>query len=229
MQLKPLAHGRFHSYWQDNYFLIKKIFKNCCIEHKHLNKNHVLFHQSSIVHHLILVHNGKISIRYTAENGRRFHLGTMTCDEQLFGEMEFFTNYPCQFDIIAEESLSVSLINANKLHQDLLNNPKLALFFASAIAVDYQDTLEILFKRMLYPISYNIAYDLYQQHLNLQPVDHFDKYYLEAERFATTDRVYRRAVKELMELGIVTKQEGELKIKNVELLKRYINEGDTIE
>ncbi len=228
MQLKALEHGRFNSYWQENYLLIKKIVESCCIEHKLVNENYVLCHQNSIITNLILVDKGKISIRYTAENGRRFHLGTMTCDEQLFGEMEFFTNYICQFDIIAEEALTISIINANKLHQSLLDYPQLALFFASAIAIDYQNTLEILFKRMLYPISYNIAYDLYQQHLNQQPVNHFNKYYLEAERFATTDRVYRRAVKELIELGIVVKQEGELKIKNIDLLKQYINGNNSM-
>ena len=44
----------------------------------------------------------------TAMNGRRFQLGTLECDNQLFGEMEFFTGYRCQLDIIAEEPLEVA-------------------------------------------------------------------------------------------------------------------------
>ncbi|WP_264834683.1 cyclic nucleotide-binding domain-containing protein [Klebsiella michiganensis] len=49
-----------------------------------------------------MVESGRISLRYSAENGRRFQLGEMEYDEQLFDEMEFFTGYRCQLDIVAE-------------------------------------------------------------------------------------------------------------------------------
>lgn len=43
------------------------------------------------------------------------------------------------------------------------------------MAIDYQDMLEIFLHRMLYPIVHNVAYDLYRQHQNKQPMDGFHK------------------------------------------------------
>lgn len=45
------------------------------------------------------------------------------------------------------------------------------------MAIDYQDMLEIFLHRMLYPIVHNVAYDLYRQHQNKQPMDGFHKKY----------------------------------------------------
>ncbi|GIU12067.1 Crp/Fnr family transcriptional regulator [Shewanella sp. MBTL60-007] len=222
MQLKPLAKGRFHSLWQQEHDAIEQIMRECITETKTVSAQHKLMRQGQQVNALILVHHGRISMGYTARNGRSFQLGTMTCDSQLFGEMEFFTDYLCQLDIIAEEPLEFSIINGEKLQQALVKTPKFALFFASAIAIDYQDTVDIFTRRMLYPIAYNIAYDLYHQYLNDQPVEGFTKCYLEAERFATTDRVYRRAVKKLEDLNLIKREREGLVICDIEGLKAFI-------
>ncbi|MCX8582995.1 Crp/Fnr family transcriptional regulator [Gilliamella sp. B2865] len=222
MQLKSLNKGRFSRYWQENNKLLESIIEQCIVEKKIVDEKTTLFHQGCKVDNLVVVYNGTISIRYQANNGRRFHLGTVDCDEHIFGEMEFFTDYLCQFDIIAEEALTVAIVSIDKLYQSLLKYPKLALFFASAIAFDYQETLDIFLKRTLYSICYNIAYDIYQHHLNIHPVNNFQKNYLEAERFGTTDRVYRRAVNELIHLDIIHKVAGKLEIKDIDNLKDFI-------
>ncbi|KES19090.1 hypothetical protein GASC598B02_011760 [Gilliamella apicola SCGC AB-598-B02] len=56
----------------------------------------------------------------------------------------------------------------------------------------------------------------------MHPVNNFQKSYLEAERFGTTDRVYRRAVNELINLDIVHKVAGKLVIKDIDKLKAFI-------
>ncbi len=222
MQLKPLAKGRFHSLWEQEHDAIEQIMRECITETKVVAAQHKLMQQGQQINALILVPHGRISMGYTARNGRSFQLGTMMCDSQLFGEMEFFTDYLCQLDIIAEEPLEISIINGDKLQQALAKTPKFALFFASAIAIDYQDTVDIFTRRMLYPIAYNIAYDLYHQYLQDQPVKGFTKCYLEAERFATTDRVYRRAVKKLEEQGLIKRDKEGLIIQDLEGLKAFI-------
>lgn len=222
MQLKPLAKGRFQSLWQQEHDAIEQIMHQCITETKTVAANYKLMQQGQCVTSLVFVASGKISMGYAARNGRCFQLGTMACDSQLFGEMEFFSGYHCQLDIIAEEALEIAIINGEKLQQALLKEPKFALFFASAIAIDYQDTIDMLTRRMLYPIAYNIAYDLYQQHLNEQPVAGFNKCYLEAERFATTDRVYRRAVKKLEELQLIKRDKEGLIIQDLAGLKAFI-------
>ncbi|ACA87692.1 Crp/Fnr family transcriptional regulator [Shewanella woodyi] len=225
MQLKPLSKGRFHSLWQQEHHDIEEIMADCVSDTRLMPAHHKLMEQGQKVSTLILVKRGRISMGYTARNARSFQLGTMECDSQIFGEMEFFSDYLCQLDIIAEEELEVQIICGDKLQRALTQKPMFALFFASAIAIDYQDTVDILTRRMLYPIAYNIAYDLYHQYLNDQPVDGFTKCYLEAERFATTDRVYRRAVKRLEELGLILrdKEEG-IVINDLDGLIAYIEE-----
>ena len=222
MQLKSLNKGRFNQYWQDNNQLFETIIEQCIVDKKIVDEKTILFRQGCKVDKLIVVYNGTISIRYQANNGRCFHLGTVDCDDHIFGEMEFFTDYLCQFDIIAEDVLTIAVVSIDKLYLSLLEHPKLALFFASAIAFDYQETLDILLKRTLYSICFNIAFDIYQHHLNVHPVNNFQKSYLEAERFGTTDRVYRRAVNELINLDIVHKVAGKLEIKDINKLKAFI-------
>ncbi|WP_437886833.1 Crp/Fnr family transcriptional regulator [Phytobacter sp. V91] len=222
MQLKPLAKGRFHNIWQQDDAFIEKTFRELLCETQLINEGDYLYRQGQVVDRLFMVESGRISLRYSAENGRRFQLGTMECDEKLFGEMEFFTGYRCQLDVVAQEPLAVAVCSCERLEAALNQHPKLAIFFASAMAVDYQDTLEIFLHRMLYPIAHNIAYDLYRQHQNKQPMDGFSKNYQEAERFGTTDRVYRRAVKTLIDAGLVIRTKQGLEIKDLDGLRQFL-------
>ena len=69
-----------------------------------------------------------------------------------------------------------------------------------------------------------MAYDIYHQYLNDLPVDGFQKNYLEAERFATSDRVYRRAVKELENKGFIAKEKKGLRILDLDGLRNFVEE-----
>lgn len=224
MQLKPLLKGRFQPHWQAGHDLIEQVVSSCITERRLIPEGEPLMRQGEPLRDLVLVKSGRIAMGHTAMNGRRFQLGTLECDHQLFGEMEFFTGYRCQLDIIAEEPLAVARIDGEQLEQALVAHPKVALFFATAIAIDYQDTVDIFTCRMLYPISYNIALDLYHSHCHHNPVSGFRKGYQEAERFGTTDRVYRRAVKELMDKGLVERGEEGLQIRDLAGLKAFLEQ-----
>lgn len=197
MQLQTLGKGRFEAEWSQDKQLIEQTIRDCICTRRIFDENEKLLTQGEHVDNLYLVDSGRISMGVTARNGKTFLLGTLECEQQLFGEMEFFTGYRCQMDIVPVEPVEVAIIDSQKLQRCLLEHPRLSLYFASAIAIDYQDTVEILSRRLLYPITFNVAYDIYHQYLNDLPVDGFQKNYLEAERFATSDRVYRRAVKDL--------------------------------
>ncbi|MDF2154664.1 Crp/Fnr family transcriptional regulator [Vibrio sp. CAU 1672] len=222
MQLQTLGKGRFETSWSQDKQLIEHTIRQCICTRRIFDENEKLLTQGEYVENLYLVDSGRISMGMTARNGRTFLLGTLECEQQVFGEMEFFTGYRCQMDIIPLEPVEVAIIDAQRLQQCLLEQPRLSLYFASAIAIDYQDTLEILSRRMLYPITYNVAYDIYHQYLNDLPVDGFQKNYLEAERFATTDRVYRRAVKELKSKGLIAKEKQGLRILDLDGLKAFL-------
>ncbi|EAS63498.1 Crp/Fnr family transcriptional regulator [Photobacterium angustum] len=224
MQLQTLGKGRFEEKWSQDKQLIEQTILNCISARRIFDENEKLLTQGEIVENLYLVDSGRVSMGVTARNGKTFLLGTLECEQQIFGEMEFFTGYRCQMNIIAVEPIEVAIIDTQKLQRCLLEQPRLSLYFASAIAIDYQDTIEILSRRLLYPITYNVAYDIYHQYLNDLPVDGFQKNYLEAERFATSDRVYRRAIKELESKGLIAKEKNGLRILNLEGLKVFIEE-----
>ncbi|STQ75631.1 DNA-binding transcriptional dual regulator Crp [Grimontia hollisae] len=202
--------------------LINRTVRSCILRRRLYDENEKVLSQGEPVNYLYLVESGRVSMSMTARNGKTFSLGTLDCDQQLFGEMEFFSGYLCQMDIVASEPIEVAELDANKLQLALLAQPRLSLFFASAIAIDYQDTVEILARRMLFPIAYNVAYDIYQRHLNALPVEGYQKDYLEAERFATSDRVYRRAVKELENLGLIVKKKHDIEIVDIKKLEAYL-------
>lgn len=224
MQLQTLGKGRFEEKWSQDKQLIEQAILNCISARRIFDENEKLLTQGEIVENLYLVDSGRVSMGITARNGKTFLLGTLECEQQIFGEMEFFTGYRCQMNIIAVEPIEVAIIDTQKLQRCLLEQPRLSLYFASAIAIDYQDTIEILSRRLLYPITYNVAYDIYHQYLNDLPVDGFQKNYLEAERFATSDRVYRRAIKELESKKLIAKEKNRIHILNLEGLKVFIQE-----
>ncbi|MGI2260287.1 Crp/Fnr family transcriptional regulator [Shewanella sp. GXUN23E] len=224
MQLQSLAKGRFEALWQQDGARLEQLILSCISSRRLYDKHERILTQGEPVEQLYLVAAGRIAMGMMARNGRNFSLGTLSCDQHLFGEMELFTGYPCQMNIEAVEPLDVAVISIAKLQQCLQQEPALSLGFAAAIALDYQDTVEILARRMLYPISYNLAYDIYHQYLNDQPVDGFQLNYLEAERFATTDRVYRRAVKELESLGLIEKDKDGLRIRDLAGLKAFLDD-----
>ncbi|WP_242188145.1 hypothetical protein [Citrobacter freundii] len=75
MQLKPLTKGRFHNIWQQDDALIEKIFQELLSETQMIHEDEYLYRQGQVIDRLIMVQSGRISLRYSAENGRRFQLG----------------------------------------------------------------------------------------------------------------------------------------------------------
>lgn len=144
MQLQTLGKGRFEAQWSEDKHLIEQTIRDCICTRRIFDENEKLLTQGEHVENLYLVDSGRISMGVTARNGKTFLLGTLECEQQVFGEMEFFTGYRCQMDIVPVEPVDVAIIDAQKLQRCLLEKPRLSLYFASAIAIDYQDTVEIL-------------------------------------------------------------------------------------
>ena len=70
-----------------------------------------------------------------------------------------------------------------------------------------------------------MAFDIYHEYLNDLPVDGFSKRYLEAERFGTTDRVYRRALQNLEERGLIERKKDSIRICDLNALKKFVEAG----
>ncbi|CAH0535503.1 hypothetical protein VST7929_03073 [Vibrio stylophorae] len=227
MQIKPYPHLRFGQKMAELQLQFEQQLKSL-VHHSHdCIAGEILLEQGQTVEQLLIVSVGRVSMSTTANNGRRFQLGEVQCDDQIFGEIEFFTHEPCQWWVVAEDPLTVDFISFHALEKWLEVNPQFLIFFSGGLAFDYQDSLAISTQRLLHSIRYNIAQDLWlRQHQAQMPfvLGGFDKAEQEAERFGTSSRVYRRAVKSLIEEGWVMKTEQGLEIIDDAGLQAYLSE-----
>lgn len=202
MQQQPYLLGRFHAELSQQQPRFARALEECSLYLRRYLPGEPIMRQGERSEHLYLVERGRVSLNSAVHSGRLFQLGEIACQSQIFGEMEFFSASPVQWSVVAETELDASVICAHKLAQRLLDEPSLTLFFAAALASDYLDTLDITTSRLLHPIAYNIAYELWRERQRT-PMLGSRKRALEAARFGTTERVYRRALRELIEQGIV--------------------------
>lgn len=229
MQVQPHSNTRFGKYLSQQTDLFRQFLQDHCIHTRTYLSGECLLKQGQIVEHLYLVNHGRVSMNISVSNGKRFQLGEVQCEEHIFGEIEFFTSMPCQWNVVAEQELEAMVISAVSFEKSILLHPQLSLFFASALAEDYQDSLDIYTQRLLWPIMYNIAHDLWVRDQNTPGImlHGFEKVDSEAERFGTSSRVYRRAVKSLIEQGLIEKEGTHLKIRDQVKLQAFLNQEQT--
>ncbi|MEF1173744.1 Crp/Fnr family transcriptional regulator [Vibrio sinaloensis] len=212
MKISPYPTGRFQRFLEQKSAEFRDLIFQCQIGSRYFDSGEEILRQGEQLQYLYVVPVGRVSMSIIAANGRRFQLGEANCDYHLYGEMEYFTQTPCQWNVVADEHMQVDIICIQKLTEALHQHPDMMFFFASALAEDYQDSMDIYTNRLLHPITYNIAYDLLVQKQTNTLLGGFDKVNQEAERFGTSGRVYRRAVKDLMDKGLIKKGEQGLEI-----------------
>ncbi|MEZ9007451.1 Crp/Fnr family transcriptional regulator [Vibrio sp. 10N.222.54.B12] len=223
MKIAPYSSGRFKNYLEQKSSEFRDLIYQHQVNSRYFNQNDEILRQGEQLQYLYVVPAGRVSMSISAANGRRFQLGEVNCDYHIFGEMEFFTQTPCQWNVVADEHMQVDVICIQRLAEALLENPGMMFFFASALAEDYQDSMGIYTNRLLHSITYNIAYDLLVQSETNTVLGGFDKVNQEAERFGTSSRVYRRAVKDLLEKGFIRKGEQGLEIVDQRALQAFID------
>ncbi len=157
MRITPSATGRFSAYLAEQSKAFRELIYRCQVSSYYVDAGTEILRQGEKLEQLFVVPVGRVSMNIIAANGRRFQLGEANCDDHIFGEMEFFTQTPCQWTVTADEHLQVDLICIHRLAQALEQQPEMMVFFASALAEDYQDSMEIYTSRLLHPIAYNIA------------------------------------------------------------------------
>lgn len=222
MQLHPTPSTRFAAGLVQQQHAFQQALYACQITTRTFEAGDIILEQGQPVHQLYVIATGRVSMHTCALNGRRFQLGEVNCDKHVFGEMEFFTGEPCQWNVVADDNLEADVICATRLQKSLAEQPQLALFFASALAWDYQESMAIYTHRVLHPIAYNIAFDLWQRNISQVSLGAFDKIEHEAERFGTSSRVYRRALNALIEQGLIEKNDHQIRILDKQALEDFI-------
>ena len=95
----------------------------------------------------------------------------------------------------------------------------------SAYAEKFQENQKINLDKLLLPLSYNIAKDCLLRAENSNPtlLRAYPTVNAEAERFATTERAYRRVVTELVEKGLVQRSNQGLQVVDIDKLSDYVD------
>ena len=187
-------------------------------------KKDVLIHQDEPLTKLILVRSGTVSFSYDVGNGRRLLLGQLDCNNTLIGEIEALNQHPCIYTVTCLSEVKYNLIELKHWRQLLLDQPQLSLYTAQSIAAKFTENQKINLNKLLLPLSYNIANDCLLRAENNHPtmLRAYPPVNAEAERFATTERAYRRVVSELVEKGLIVRSSDGLKPVDMDLLEEFV-------
>lgn len=188
-------------------------------------KKDTLLHQDQPLQKLVLVRKGTVSFSYDVGNGRRLLLGQLDCSNTLIGEIEALNNQPCIYTVTCFSEVEYNLIELKHWRQVLLDNPQLSLYTAQSIAAKFQENQKVNLDKLLLPLSYNIAKDcLLRANNNTSTLLRaYPTVSAEAERFATTERAYRRVVTELVEKGLIERSKEGIKAINLDALSDFVD------
>ncbi len=169
--------------------------------------------------------SGTVSFSYDVGNGRRLLLGQLDCNNTLIGEIEALNNQPCIYTVTCFSDVSYDLIELKHWRQVLLENPQLSLYTAQTIAAKFQENQKVNLDKLLLPLSYNIAKDCLMRAQNTNPtlLRAYPTVSAEAERFATTERAYRRVVTELVDKGLIVRSKDGLQTIDEEALSEFVD------
>lgn len=188
-------------------------------------KKDVLIHQDEPLSKLILVRSGTVSFSYDVGNGRRLLLGQLDCCNTLIGEIEALNNQPCTYTVTCLSDVQYNLIELKHWRQLLLDQPELSLYTAQTIAAKFTENQKVNLDKLLLPLSYNIAKDCLMRAENSNPtlLRAYSTVSAEAERFATTERAYRRVVTELVDKGLIVRSSDGLKAIDIDELEAFVD------
>ncbi len=193
---------------------------------RQMKSGEYLLRQGQNLEHLYWIEDGFCTVSFTAANGRRFSHGRFSIEDRLYGEMEFFTGKLIQFDIRCDSPVSVRVIPNSDLEALLVQHPHVGIWLSQSLADTYQEVMDRMTSHFMYPLAYNIAKDLLLRELGNKPAIQFERVFKEAERFGCSERVYRRAVSQLIEQGLAEKRGRELKVASKDKLERYLAEEE---
>ncbi len=143
----------------------------------------------------------------------------------MIGEIEALSNDPCVYTVTCLSDVQYNLIELKHWRQLLLDKPELSLYTAQTIAAKFTENQKVNLDKLLLPLSYNIARDCLLRAENNHPtlLRAYPTVSAEAERFATTERAYRRVVTELVDKGLIIRSTDGLKPVDIDKLADFVD------
>ncbi|MCK6262041.1 Crp/Fnr family transcriptional regulator [Vibrio sp. ZSDE26] len=188
----------------------------------HLEQGDVLLTQGQVVERLYWIELGEFGLECVAENGRAYSLGRHFVSQHLFGEVEFLSQKPCQFTVVANESVEVFILPITVFETILRESPQISWWLSHSLACRYQEGMSLTMKRFLHPLIYNIAWDIKLREQGLTEPVNFSQINKEATRFGCSERVYRRVLKQLIDMDLLIKRDGVVVIKDHQELENFL-------
>lgn len=148
---------------------------------------------------------GEYTMHYNAENGKTFSLGQRFVSDTIIGEIEYLTQTPSQFSVVAHEAMAVKVIPLAMMDSILTSHVEVGVWLSQLLSLSYQRGMAKTMERFLQPLVFNIVADLYERHQQQKPLVDFSQVYREAERFGCSERTYRRVINQLMEENYIQK------------------------
>lgn len=161
-------------------------------------------------------------MHYHADNGKVFSLGQRFVSDTIIGEIEFLTQTPSQFSVVANELMTVKVIPLAMMETILLAHAEVGIWLSQLLSISYQRGMAKTMERFLQPLVFNIMSDIYERYQQHKPLVDFSQVYREAERFGCSERTYRRVISQLIDEQYIRKQSSEYVICDVEKFRRIL-------
>ncbi|WP_229655798.1 Crp/Fnr family transcriptional regulator [[Pantoea] beijingensis] len=173
-----------------------------------MNPGEYLLRQGEEISALYWITLGEYSLHHHAENGKVFSLGQRFVSDTLIGEIEYLTNTPSQFSVVAHDAITVDVIPPALMQTILSSHAEVGIWLSQRLSQNYQGGMAKTMERFLQPLHFTILADIYQRYLQGKPLVDFTQVYREAERFGCSERAYRRVITQLLNDRYIQKLSG---------------------
>lgn len=191
---------------EQGYLTLCEMIDSLPLKEKTFYADEFILRQGEPIQFLYWITLGEYSMHYCAENGKAFSLGQRFVSNSIIGELEYLTNTPSQFSVVANERMNAKVLTPTMMNQILSSRAEVGVWLSQLLSKSYQSGMARTMERFLQPLVFNIATDIYQRYQQKQPLVDFDQVFREAERFGCSERAYRRAIIQLISEDYIKKK-----------------------
>lgn len=113
------------------------------ISHKNYKKGETIYLEGEIAERLIVINKGKVKISKATEDGKEQIIRILNAGD-FMGELSLFAQYPLKNNADSLEDTSVCIIDSEKIHGLIENNPSIALKIIKELSLRLGRTEELI-------------------------------------------------------------------------------------
>lgn len=210
------------------YQILREAVLSAPLKKKYFGPGEAILQQGEEIKVLYWIMLGEYTMHYNADNGKVFSLGQRFVSDTIIGEIEFLTQTPSQFSVVANDVMTVQVIPLAMMEKILLTHAEVGIWLSQLLSISYQHGMAKTMERFLQPLIFNIMSDIYERYQQDKPLVDFSQVYREAERFGCSERNYRRAINQLIDKQYIRKQANEYVICDVDKFKKILGNSAPI-